>query len=448
VAIETLLALLLVAILAALALVGAAPRPLGGRARGLVRREDRHANDALPLEADATPVSGRAAAARLSGRADRAATRQLGAGDPSDLRPAALDRVMRVGTWVFLFAVTTIVAVTDLWGANEGPILALLVVAALYTFVIHELLPSRVPDSIQLIVEGALAVLVVSLLVALTGGAASPFFFALPLIVVGAAIVVPPGIALALTAGAALAYLAAVLAGRPAVDGMWLATVAVNLTALGLVAYVGMAIGREQRRAREDANRLATIDPLTGLRTRPYLFGALERELARSQRTGRAFCLLMIDMDDLKGINDRHGHLAGDRALRLVGDVIRAGTRLIDTGARFGGDEFVVLLPETDPTGGWVLAEKIRRGVADAGITLDGVRVGTSVSVGLVSCPQDGESLGELLEGADEAMYRSKRAGRDRTTGVPVMDEASRVGPAAAVETAPAPSAGGRSKPV
>jgi diguanylate cyclase (GGDEF)-like protein len=324
----------------------------------------------------------------------------------------------------------------------------LLVLATLYTFVLHELVPPRVPDSLLLIVEGALAVLFASVLVALTGGAASPFFFALPLIVVGAAIVVPPGIALALTAGAALAYLAAVLAGRPAIDAAWLATVGVNLAALGLVAYVGMAIGREQRRARDDANRLATVDPLTGLRTRPFLFGALEPELARSQRTGRAFCQLMIDRDDLKVINDRHGHLAGDRALRHVGDVIRAGTRLIDTGARFGGDEFVVLLPETDPTGGWVLAEKIRNGVAEAGLDVDGARIPTSVSVGLVSCPQDADTLGELLERADEAMYRSKRGGRDRTTRVPVMDEAARGVRAAPVEGRQAPPTGGRGEPV
>jgi diguanylate cyclase (GGDEF)-like protein len=438
VAIETLLALLLVAVLAGLALVGAAPGPVGGRIRGLVRRHPQP-DELLPVEADTADVAP---------RSDRALARDLGARDPSDLRPAALDRVIRVGTWVYLFVVTTIVAVTDLWGANEGPILALLVLAALYTFVLHELVPPRVPDSLLLIIEGALAVLFATVLIALTGGAASPFFFALPLIVVGAAIVVPPGIALALTAGAALAYLAAVLSGQPAIDGPWLATVGVNLTALGLVAYVGMAIGREQRRAREDANRLATIDPLTGLRTRPFLFGALERELARSQRTGRAFCLLMIDLDDLKVINDRHGHISGDRALRLVGDVIRAGTRLIDTGARFGGDEFVVLLPETDPTGGWVLAEKIRRGVAEAGLDVDGSRVTTSVSVGLVSCPQDGESLGQLLERADEAMYRSKRAGRDRTTGVPVMDEAARTRSATTLEGSQAPSAGGRGKPV
>ena len=249
---------------------------------------------------------------------------------------------------------------------------------------------------------------------ALTGGVASPFFVALPLIVVGAAIVVTPGMALALTAGASLAYLAAVLAPAAPLGEAARATVAVNITALGLIGYIGMAIGREQRRARQATSRLASVDPLTGLRTRPYLFGALERELARSHRTGRAFCLLMIDMDDLKGINDRLGHLAGDRALRLVGDVVLAGIRRIDTAARFGGDEFVVLLPETDTTGGWILAEKIRQGVAAAGIIVDGTTVPTSVSVGLVTYPIDGERLGDLLERADEAMYRSKR-GRARS---------------------------------
>ena len=415
VAIETLLALVLVAALAVLALLAAAPGHVGARVRALTTRSSRPAREGV---AQPEIAAGREGSDRSLVRSPDTA--------PSDLRPAALDRVIRVGTWVFLFVVTTIVAVTDLWGDNEGPIVALLVLATLYTFVVHEVIPPRVPDSLLLIVEGAVAVLFASVLIALTGGAASPFFFSLPLIVVGAAIVVPPAMTLALTAGAALAYLAAVLAGRPLIDGPWLATVGVNLTALGLLAYVGMAIGREQRRARDDANRLATVDPLTGLRTRPYLFGALERELARSQRTGRAFCLLMIDLDDLKVINDRHGHLAGDRALRLIGDVITAGTRLIDTGARFGGDEFVVLLPETDPTGGWVLAEKIRQGVAEAGLAVDGTPVATSVSVGLVSCPQDAQSLGELLERADEAMYRSKRGGRDRTTRVPVMDEAAR----------------------
>jgi diguanylate cyclase (GGDEF)-like protein len=420
VAIDTILAPVMVALLAALALMAAIPGPLGESVRGTVLRTGRRTAD---TNAD-SPYQ----------EADEA----------SDLRPAALDRIIRVATWVFLFTVTTIVAVTELWGDSQGLILALVGLAALYAFVLHELVPPSVPDGLLHIVEGAMAVVFAAVLVALTGGVASPFFFALPLIVVGAAIVVAPGMALALTAGAGLAYLVAVLAPAPALDEVSRATVAVNLTALGLIGYIGMAIGREQRRAREETSRLASVDPLTGLRTRPYLFRALERELARSQRTGRAFCLLMVDMDDLKGINDRLGHLAGDRALRLVGDVVLAGIRRIDTGARFGGDEFVVLLPETDSTGGWILAEKIRQGVASAGILIDGAIVPTSVSVGLVTYPQDGERVGELLERADEAMYRSKRSGRDRTTGVPVMD----ADVTAAGAPVRLPSAGGRGDPV
>ena len=216
------------------------------------------------------------------------------------------------------------------------------------------------------------------MLIALTGGAMSPFAFTLALIVVGAAIVVTPEATLLLTAGAGADYLAAMAIDartrprrRPSSRSRPRASTS---SPCAWSRTSGMAIGREQRRAREDANRQATEDPLTGLRTRPYLFAALDREVDRSRRTGRSFCLLMIDLDDLKTINDGVGHLHGDRALRLVGDVVRNGIRRIDTGARFGGDEFVVLLPETDPTGGWVLAEKIRQGVAEAELSVDGVR--------------------------------------------------------------------------
>ncbi|HEU0244363.1 MAG TPA: GGDEF domain-containing protein [Candidatus Limnocylindrales bacterium] len=435
---DQILAPVMVALLAALALMAAIPGPLGESVRGTLLRTRRGAD---PV--DAGDATGADDAADV-GPAPRPSARYREVGRASDLRPAALDRIIRVATWVFLLTVTTIVAVTDLWGDRQGAILVLVGLAALYTFVLHELVPPSVPDAFLLIVEGAMAVVFAAVLVALTGGVASPFFFALPLIVVGAAIVVTPGMALGLTAGAALAYVVAVLASSPALDAASLATVAVNLTALGLIGYIGMAIGREQRRARMETSRLASVDPLTGLRTRPYLFSALDRELARSQRTGRAFCLLMIDMDDLKGINDRAGHLAGDRALRLVGDTVLAGIRRIDTGARFGGDEFVVLLPETDATGGWILAEKIRQGVAAAGIEVDGRRLPTSVSVGLVTYPQDGERVGELLERADEAMYRSKRGGRDRTTGVPVM-EADVTAAGGPVRTRPT---GGRGDPV
>jgi len=198
------------------------------------------------------------------------------------------------------------------------------------------------------------------------------------------------------------------------------AVVGVNLTALILIAYVAMVIARAQRRTRDAAIRLSTVDSLTGLFNRSFFFAAMEREIARSARSGRGFCLLMMDLDELKLINDRLGHFYGDRVLRGVGEVITLGVRRIDTAARYGGDEFVVLLPETDPTGAFVLAEKIRLGVHAMPIEIEGGTRSPSLSIGVVSYPDDGRTSDELIISADGAMYASKRAGKDRVTGVPV----------------------------
>jgi diguanylate cyclase (GGDEF)-like protein len=130
----------------------------------------------------------------------------------------------------------------------------------------------------------------------------------------------------------------------------------------------------------------------------------------------------MMDLDELKSINDRVGHYHGDRVLRSVGDVILSGVRQIDTAARYGGDEFVVLLPETDPTGAFVLAEKIRLGVNAIAIELPGASPRPSLSIGVVSYPDDGRTADELIISADGAMYASKRAGKDRVTGTPLHE--------------------------
>jgi diguanylate cyclase (GGDEF)-like protein len=104
--------------------------------------------------------------------------------------------------------------------------------------------------------------------------------------------------------------------------------------------------------------------------------------------------------------------------LRAVGEIIRAGVRRIDTAARYGGDEFVVVLPETDPTGAYVLAEKIRLGVADLDLAIPNSNVRPSLSIGVVAYPGDGRTSDELMIAADAAMYRSKRSGKNRVTGV------------------------------
>jgi diguanylate cyclase (GGDEF)-like protein len=331
------------------------------------------------------------------------------------------DRVVRIVSWIFLLATTTIVGVTGLWPQNQAAILALLALAGLFVLVIHDLLPEDTLGPAKFVVEGSVAVTVATMLVALTGGVQSPFFFVYPLIVGGAALVVTPAITLALATTAALGYLLAVLVGTP--EGLvgipsTTATVGINLTAMILLAYVAMVIAREQRRSRDAAIRLSTIDPLTQLFNRGFFFAALEREIARSARSGRGFCLLMMDLDELKTINDRLGHFHGDRVLRAVGEVVNAGVRRIDTAARYGGDEFVVLLPETDPTGAFVLAEKIRIGVNEMALPLPETEVKPSLSVGVVSYPDDGTTADELMISADGAMYSSKRSGKNRVTGV------------------------------
>jgi len=330
------------------------------------------------------------------------------------------DRIVRIVSWVFILTTSVIVAATGLWAETQPAILILLAFGGLFVVIIHDLLPADALGPAKFIVEGSVAITVSTMLVALSGGVASPFFFAFPLIVGGAALVVSPVITVALAAAASLGYVLAVLAGSApgSLGSATSAVIGVNLIALILLAYVAMVIAREQRRTRDAAIRLSTVDSLTGLFNRTFFFAALEREIARCARSGRGFCLLMMDLDELKSINDRLGHFHGDRVLRGVGEVIAVGVRKIDTAARYGGDEFVVLLPETDPTGAFILAEKIRLGVGALPIELPGAGNRPSLSIGVVSFPDDGRSADELIISADGAMYASKRAGKDRVTGV------------------------------
>ncbi len=401
--VEPVLTLAVVAVLANLAVMAAVLlRPLMRRRGVLARRAASAANDRRAIEA--ATVAGQQPE-ELSG----------GAETPT----MAYDRVVRIVSWVFILASSTIVAVTGLWRENQAMIFVLLAIAGLFVLVVHDLLPAETLGPARFVVEGSVALTLATLLVVLTGREESPFFFVFPLIVGGAALVVSPRATVALAAAGSLGYLVALTAGADtplSADGI--ATVGINLTALILLAYVGMVNAREQRRSRDAAIRLSTVDPLTGLFNRTFFFAAVEREIARSARSGRGFCLLMMDLDELKMVNDRYGHFVGDRVLRGVGEVIRDGVRRIDTAARYGGDEFVVLLPETEATGAYVLAEKIRQGVAE--LSVPGTDARVSMSVGVVNFPDDGHTSDDLMIAADQAMYISKRGGKNRVAGLPV----------------------------
>jgi diguanylate cyclase (GGDEF)-like protein/PAS domain S-box-containing protein len=158
----------------------------------------------------------------------------------------------------------------------------------------------------------------------------------------------------------------------------------------------------KQRQLEDHLRQQAARDPLTGLANYRHLAEVLDMEVKRSERTGREFALLLFDLDGLKQINDRYGHLTGSNALCRVADIL-SFCRDIDTAARYGGDEFAVVLPET----GVEAAKQVARRICDS-IANDSMEPKLSVSVGVAVYPRDGERIETLLRAADVAMYSMK----------------------------------------
>lgn len=176
---------------------------------------------------------------------------------------------------------------------------------------------------------------------------------------------------------------------------------------MGIVGITSLALAAEtteRKRAEEHVRRLAVTDPLTGLANYRRLLSALDLETKRYGRTGRSFALMLLDLDGLKKINDSHGHVVGSRALCRLGEVLRAHCRAVDTPARYGGDEFAVVLPETTAKGAEQIAARIRERVAK-----DEEIPAISVSVGIAVFPEDGETIEAILSRADRSLYDMKR---------------------------------------
>ncbi len=164
-----------------------------------------------------------------------------------------------------------------------------------------------------------------------------------------------------------------------------------------------------------ETQTLLHIDDLTGLYNHRYLELSLERELKRAQRYNSSFCLLFIDLDDFKPINDQHGHLAGSQVLREVASILKLTVRDVDLVFRYGGDEFVVLLIESDAKAGYKTAQRIREKIQQTNFEVAPGRFAQlTSSIGVAAFPEHGVEKDRLLAMADECMYESKRNGKNR----------------------------------
>ena len=179
---------------------------------------------------------------------------------------------------------------------------------------------------------------------------------------------------------------------------------------LHIAAHAAVAVANAH--SYEELLDRAQHDSLTGLANHGYFWSVVSREWERADRYAREVSVVMMDLDHFKRSNDVHGHVSGDETLRQMAQILQDSARAADLTARYGGDEFAVILPETSEEGAFAFGEKIRQRVEADRIGPEGKPV--SISVGVATYPGDGESSADLVRAADRELYRAKQAGRNR----------------------------------
>ncbi|MEP0339411.1 MAG: diguanylate cyclase [Alphaproteobacteria bacterium] len=172
---------------------------------------------------------------------------------------------------------------------------------------------------------------------------------------------------------------------------------------------------RDLKAANAELTRLATTDFLTGVWNRRRFMELGEAEVARVRRSGRSFGMAMMDVDHFKSVNDTHGHDAGDNVLRALAEACVDRLRNVDIVGRMGGEEFALILPETDPQGAMLTVERLREYLSELAIPIDSGTLTVTVSIGVTTVRDPSDTIEGALKRADEALYKAKGSGRNKT---------------------------------
>lgn len=337
---------------------------------------------------------------------------------PAQMELRSFSRSLGELQWLLLVLVLLYSQAPSAKIANPAALIAAMVVFSLFVLSFRYLNFFANANRWKLAIETWAMILFASLASWYTGGTASPLINAYLLILIASSLTLGKLLTLLemLLITTIYLYMAYATHGVAVFSLAMFTELMVRFTPLLLVAYLTTMLASDIHYAKQILAEQSHRDELTGLLNMRGFGRVLEQEIGRAQRYGHPLALLMVDADNLKAINDSHGHEAGNCLIRLVAETIHTGLRASDTMARYGGDEFIVLLPDTSKERAGAVAERIRVAVANSSTSFNGIRLEATVSVGAAVTDQELHSPDELIQAADRALYASKESGRNRVT--------------------------------
>lgn len=320
--------------------------------------------------------------------------------------------------WLLLILVILYLFATRPDLAQQPPVLAILIGFAAFVLTFRYARPLADRPGVKIAVEILAMLAFTTGVLWHAGGTQSPLINLYLLPIITAALVLGKravGLIMVLVA-ACYVLLAAGAGGLDALE-LRLAGEALGvLSPFVLVAFSTTLLAENINTSKQQIRALSDRDELTGLYKQSAFMRLAEAEHARATRNGRPYSLLMIDIEQLKSVNDTYGHEAGNRAVRLVADALERLTRMTDIVGRYGGDEFVVMLTEANRTVAEEVAQRIRNVVFSTTLEVDVKMVRVKAAVGVASFPDDGNALAPILAAADRALYKDKHE-RERPKG-------------------------------
>lgn len=320
--------------------------------------------------------------------------------------------------WLLLVLVLLFLVFGDVTSADRNSVLVALMFFGAFVLSFHYINFFRHESLWKLALEELVMLAFITWVVWHTGKLSSPLLNLYLLAIIASALTLGRVVTVTILVAIAGCYVFLGYPGNPAAAlALPEATrLLAQLAPVVLVGYLTTMLASDIRYVVDRVRYLSQTDDLTGLLNMRGFMPLLDREANRAQRYGHPFALLMADCDNLKEVNDTYGHEAGNRLLCLVVGRMREILRTTDVMARYGGDEFLVLLPETPPEGARLVAERLRAVVAGGSLDVEGKSIPTTVSIGIACYPGDGRDTRNLIDHADRAMYQSKERGKNTIT--------------------------------